>query len=225
MVRRLEMAVAEVDKFITYRLIDSLTDGRGEIWYKFIRDACDGWTVNTEHRVAMFLAETLHESNQYRTLLENLKYSASGLRRTWPSRFNEEDAARMAYDEYAIAERAYGGRLGNGPEGSGDGFRYRGHGIIQITGKDNFLDMGKKIYPVDPQIFVNEPDLLAQPEWAAWAATAWWDSHGCNAAADDDDYMGASRIINLGNRYSTAEPVGWAQRLAMLQHVQTEMGL
>ena len=215
--------MAEVDRFITHKLIDTLTEGRGDTWYQFIRDACDGWMINTEHRVTMFLAETLHESNDYRTLVENLRYSAAGLRQTWKLRFSEEDADRMAYDEYAIGERAYGGRLGNGPEGSGDGFKYRGRGIIQITGLDNYRSMGKLIYPIDPEIFVNEPDLLAQPEWAAFASAAWWDDHGCSIAADEDDFMGVSRIINLGNRNSSAIPVGWTKRLAKLQYVQQEM--
>ena len=212
---------------ITFNLIECLTQGRGDVWFDPIRDACaeakpdgsGGWDITTEHRVAMFLAETLHESNRYRALVENLKYSAAGLRRTWPSRFPDDDAERMAYDEIAIAERAYGGRMGNGPEGSGDGFRYRGRGIIQITGRANYAEMGKLL----AWDLVGDPDQLTAPWVAAFASAAWWDKHGCSAAADDDDFEGVTRIIQLGDRHATGRINGMPERLALLQEVQEAM--
>lgn len=213
---------------ITFDLIDRLTEGRGELWCDPVRDACaeakpdgsGGWDLTTEHRAAMFLAETLHESGRYRTLVENLKYSAAGLLRTWPSRFSAEDAERMAGDEFSIAERAYGGRMGNGPEGSGDGFRYRGRGIIQITGRANYAEMGRLL----DWDLEGDPDQLTAPWIAAFASAAWWDRHGCNAAADDDDFEGVTRIIQLGNRTSTGRINGMRDRLEMLRQVQEAMG-
>lgn len=208
---------------ITFDLMDRLTQGRGEYWYEPVRDACapspDGWDITTEHRVAMFLAETLHESGRYRTLVENLKYSAAALRRTWPSRFSDDDADRMAFDEFAIAERAYGGRMGNRPEGSGDGYLYRGRGIIQITGRSNYAAMGTLL----GDDLVGNPDQLVVPLWAAYASAAWWDRNGCNAAADDDDYEGVTRIIQLGNRHAEGRINGMPERLALLQEVQESL--
>lgn len=212
---------------ITFALIDSLTQGRGEVWFEPVRDACaeskpdgsGGWDLTTEHRLAMFLAETLHESARYRTLVENLKYSAAGLLRTWPSRFSQDDADRMAYDEFSIAERAYGGRNGNGPEGSGDGFRFRGRGIIQITGRANYTEMGRLL----DWDLISDPDQLTAPWIAAFASAAWWDKHGCSAAADDDDFEGVTRIIQLGNRNSTGRINGMPERLALLSEVAEAM--
>lgn len=212
---------------ITFALIDSLTQGRGDVWFDPIHDACmeskpkgdGGWDITTKHRTAMFLANTLEESGRYRTLIENLRYSAAGLRRAWRSRFNEEDAVRMAGDEFAIAERAYGGRMGNGPEGSGDGYRYRGRGIIQITGKDSYAEIGGLL----GWDLLGDPDQLTLPWIAAFASAAWWDTHGCSAAADDDDFEGVCKIINLGDRHSQGTPNGMPDRLAMLQEVQEAM--
>lgn len=214
---------------ITFNLIDKLTQGGGDYWYEPIRDACaeakpdgsGGWDIVTEHRAAMFLAETLHESNRYRTLVESLKYSAKRLREVFGARyFDDHEYELFAYDEYAIGERVYGGRMGNGPEGSGDGFRYRARGIIGITGKDNYDDMGKLLV----WDLVGDPDQLTVPLFAAFASAAWWDKHKCNEAADDDDFEGVTRIIQLGNRHASGRINGMPQRLAMLQEVQEAMG-
>jgi putative chitinase len=204
---------------VTLELIDAITQGRGDFWFEPVRDACDAWEINTEHRVAMFLAQTAHESNRYRTLTENLKYSGAALMRTWRSRFGQDDAERMAYDEFAIAERAYGGRMGNGPEGSGDGFRYRGRGILQITGKASYAEMGKLL----GDDLIGNPEQLVVPLWAAYASAAWWDTHGCSQAADDDDFEGVTRIIQLGDRHNTGRVNGMSERLGLLSEVAAEM--
>lgn len=180
--------------FITIQLINRITGGDGERWTEPVNDACIAWEINTKRRVAMFLAQTAHESAGYRRLIENMKYSAKGLLRTWPQRFTAADAQRMAYDEEAIAERAYGGRMGNRPEGSGDGFRFRGRGLIQITGRTNYNAMGEHL----GADFTAEPELLQHPLWAAFASAAYWDVNGCSEAADRDDYEHVTRIINGG---------------------------
>lgn len=180
-------------------------------WLEWVRDACAAWDINTWPRVSMFLAQTAHESAGFRRLVENLKYSAAGLQRTWPSRFSNDDAQRMAYNEYAIAERAYGGRMGNGPEGSGDGYKYRGRGLIQITGRDNYLSIGEHIgtdinNQPDPEAFLKEPELLAEPMWAAYAAACFWDIHKCSELADQGDFERITRVINGGlNGYEDRE--------------------
>src|SRR5690349_18429243 len=122
---------------VSYALVDSITQGRGDVWYEPVRDACSAWDLNTEHRIAMFLANTAHESARFRRLIESLNYSAKRLLEVFPRYFTADEAEVMAGDEFAIGERVYGGRMGNGPEGSGDGFKFRGRGLIQITGRSN----------------------------------------------------------------------------------------
>jgi putative chitinase len=168
--------------------------GDGERWHSALNNALDRWDINTPERAAMFLAQCAHESGGFKHLVENLKYSANALLRTWPNRFTPEDAVRMAYDERQIAERAYGGRMGNGPEGGGDGYRYRGRGIIQLTGRDNY-DRCSKAFRVD---FIAEPDLLERPEWAALSAGWFWATRGCNALADAGDFTAITQRINGG---------------------------
>lgn len=179
---------------VTAALVDRITGGRADVWHEPVRDACEAWEIDTARRVAMFVAQTAHESAGFRRLLENMKYSAAGLRRTWKQRFSEADADRMAYDEYAIAERAYGGRMGNGPEGTGDGFRYRGRGLIQVTGKTNYLLIGEHL----GGDFIERPDDLTVPIWAAYAAACYWDLSGCSEMADADDFESITRAINGG---------------------------
>lgn len=219
------LAVA-VGALITFDMIDRLTQGRGDVWFEPIRNACadepDGWNINTEHRVAMFLAETLQESNRYKELVENLRYSAAGLMRTFGVHYfpgGIDEAAQFEYNEYAIAERVYGGRMGNGPEGSGEGYKYRGRCPIQQTGKRNYIAAGAELgYDL-----AADPNRLLDPEWGAFAAARWWDRNGCNAAADDDDFEGVTRIIQLGNRHSTGRINGMPERLALLGEVAEAM--
>lgn len=203
---------------VTFSLIDALTQGRGDVWFEPIRDACEAWEINTEHRVAMFLANCMQESRRLRSMVEDLRYSAKTLRGL-KKYFTAEDAERMAYDEFAIAERMYGGRMGNGPEGSGDGFKYRGHGPPQLTGRNNYRRIGQLIgWDLEA-----EPNQIVVPLWGAYAAAAFWDSTGCSKAADDDDFEGVCKIVNVGDRYSTVTPNGMPDRLAMLQEVQEAM--
>jgi putative chitinase len=109
--------------------------------------------------------------------------------------------------------------MGNGPEGSGDGYRYRARGPLGITGRDNYERMSD-LLGAD---LIADPDQLTVPLWGTFAAAAWWDTHGCNQAADDDDFEGVTRIIQLGNRHSTGRINGMPERLAMLSEVQEAM--
>lgn len=178
---------------LTTDLIQSVT-GDAARWYGPLEAACQRRNVYTPERVAMFLAQCAHESGGFRHLVENLRYSAAGLLRTWPTRFTRRQADALAYNEKEIAERAYGGRLGNGPVGSGDGFRYRGRGIIQLTGKDNYARCGAAI----GRELLASPDLLAQPLEAAQSAGWFWAMRGCNELADAGDYRGVTYRINGG---------------------------
>jgi putative chitinase len=157
--------------------------------------------IHAGKRAAAFAATIAHESDGGRRLVESLNYSPQGLRATWPSRFTVADAERMGRvsdrpaDQRAIAERAYGGRMGNATEGSGDGFMFRGRGLIQLTGRDAYRVATDALgLPI-----LQQPDLAAQmnvaAEIAAWTWAAW---KGCNDLADRDNVAGWRQAINGG---------------------------
>ena len=166
-------------------------------------------------RVAAWLATLAHESARFSTLVENLNYSTDGLAQTWPSRYAERDArgnyvrieldGRARYKPNAvargiagrpeqIANMTYAGRLGNGTAGSGDGWRYRGRGLIQITGRDNYARAGAEL-GLD---LIAHPEQLEQPFLAALSAAEWWHRHGCNILADIGDMAEVTRRVNGG---------------------------
>ena len=177
-------------------------------WRGPLEDACFRYAINTPERQIAFLAQCAHESASFTRLEEDLHYSAARLLQIWPSRFTPEDALRMAYDERAIAERAYGGRMGNLPEGEGEGYKYRGRGLLQITGRDGYLKAGNAL-GVD---FVSEPDLVAQPTFAALTAAAFWSRNGCNELADDGRMQSITLRIN-GGLNGQNDRLAWMDRL------------
>lgn len=154
------------------------------------------WKIDSRLRMAAFLAQIGHESSQLRALVENLNYSAEALMRTWPSRFTADTAPAYARQPEKIANRVYGGRMGNGPESSGDGWRYRGRGLIQLTGRDNYRAAGAALgLPLEDQ-----PELLEQADHATQSAAWWWAKHGLNELAD------AGRIQDIGSIINTGKP-------------------
>ncbi len=167
---------------------------RARRWAPLIDGACARWGIDTPRRVAAFVAQTAHESAGLSRLVESLDYSsASRLCEVWPRRFVSLDAALpFVRRPDRLAELVYGGRLGNSR--AGDGWRYRGRGLIQITGRDNYGRAGAAL-GLD---LIGRPELLEQPEAAAQSAAWWWASRGLNACADRDDIAGMTRIINGG---------------------------
>lgn len=154
--------------------------------------------INTPIRKQFFLAQILHESLGLQHLSENLNYSAEALMKTWPSRFKTKKVA----DQYArkpeqIANYVYANRLGNGSEASGDGWKFRGKGAIQLTGKDNYKMAGIRLYG-DANKFIDNPELLLTPDCAAEVACWYWQHRNLNALADAGDFEGVTRKINGG---------------------------
>ena len=150
--------------------------------------------INTPERVAMFLAQVGHESGGLKTVKENLNYSAERLVQVFPKYFRNVSAASYARNPEKIANRVYANRMGNGPEESGDGWKYRGRGAIQLTGKDNYSrfakDMGMTLADV--------PSYLETPEGAIMSAGWFWDVNKLNAPSDAEDVEAATRKINGG---------------------------
>lgn len=168
---------------------------RARIWYGPLLEATRRYKITTAKRQAHFLAQILHESMGLAALEENLNYSAQRICQVWPARFpTVASAAMYAWNPQALANRVYANRLGNGNEASGDGWRYRGRGPIQITGRSNYAVLSRRL-DVD---FVNHPDLLFEPCYGALAAADYWDRRGINAAADADDLERVTRLVNGG---------------------------
>jgi putative chitinase len=162
----------------------------------------DRFEINSSARIAAFLAQVAHESGELRRLVENLNYSAKGLMRVWPKRFPTLEKA-TAYERQPekLANYVYAKRLGNGDEASGDGWRFRGRGLLQITGRGNYRTAAKAL----ELRLEDQPDLLETPPVAALAAAQFWQSRGLNELADDrndddddEDFVRISVIINGG---------------------------
>jgi putative chitinase len=188
-------------------------------WADALNLALERYEITTKARVSSFLAQTAFESSQFNRLIENLSYKTpQRLMSVWPKRFPTE-ASAMPYvgNEEKLANFVYANRLGNGDADSGDGFRYRGRGIIQMTGRTNYEVAGMEL-GLD---LIADPDLLLQLPHAAMSATWFWRNHGLNALADDEtddsdleDFTEITKRINGGT-------VGLKDRLAMLNQVET----
>jgi putative chitinase len=170
------------------------TPAMAEKWAIPLQFVCDKYEINTPERVAGFLAQVGHESGGLRFTVENLNYRADALTRVWPSRFPPGIAESYAMQPEKIANRAYADRMGNGNEASGDGWKYRGRGLIQLTGADNYADFSLS---ADNEA-LSDPDSVAEPELAALSAGWFWSRNGLNALADAKDIVGMTRRVNGG---------------------------
>lgn len=151
--------------------------------------------AESKTRLAHFFAQILHESGCMRFDTENLNYSAAALRRVFGKYFRTDaEANACARNPQKIANRVYANRMGNGDEASGDGWKYRGRGLIQLTGRDNYKAFAAWIG--DPRV-VDEPDLVAT-EYAVHSAVFFWDRNDLNRIADKDDVVALTRRINGG---------------------------
>lgn len=170
------------------------------------------FNINTPLRQAAFLAQCAHESGSFTATVENLNYSKEALVKVWPKHFASV-AFATAYHRQPekIANRAYRDRMGNGDEASGDGWRYRGRGFIQLTGKNNYAAYGKAI-GVDT---VKQPELIEQPLHIVMSAGWFWNTNSLNSLADKEDTLGITKRINGGthgledrkSKYETARKV------------------
>lgn len=159
-----------------------------------INKVIEEFEINTPQRLSMFLAQIGHESAGLTRLHENLNYKAARLTQIFPKYFRNVDPNDYANDPEAIANRVYCSRMGNGDEESGDGYRFRGRGAIQLTGRSNYTACGEDL-EVD---LVNNPDYLETPEGAIRSAAWFWDQHDLNNWADKGDIATVSKKINGG---------------------------
>ncbi len=167
---------------------------RACLWLEALNAAMARFEIDTPRRSAAFLAQVAHESALLTTLEENLDYSASGLLAVFPQRFTPAEAAAYQPRPVAIANRVYASRHGNGDEASGDGWKYRGRGLIQVTFRDNYRACGAAL----GNPFELDPDALVQRGNAALSAAWYWKAHGCNQLADAGDTRAITLKINGG---------------------------
>jgi putative chitinase len=174
---------------MTPQQLDKL--GLNQQWLDPLNETFDKYEINTPKRQACFIGQCMHESGGFKNLQENLNYSAAALMRTWPSRFFDMDTAeKYAHNPEKIASKVYAGRMGNTtPEEAG---KYIGRGLIQLTGKENYENCGLGL-GVD---FLNNPELLATPKYAALSAGWYWNKKGLNALVNDIETM--TKRINGG---------------------------
>lgn len=198
---------------ITLKIVEGLI-GRADApdWLVPLQDASELFEIDTPARVAAFLAQCAHESSGFVRLEENMNYSASRLLAVFPRYFTPEQAINYAYHREAIANRVYANRLGNGDEASGDGWKYRGRGLIQLTGATNYRRCGLEL-KINLHAF---PDLLIEPTFAAHSAAWFWHDRGCNDFVDAGDFEGLTRRINGGT-------IGLEDRIAWLGKVERLM--
>lgn len=174
------------------RLATGCTLARATVFVEPINITLERFEINTPERVAMFLAQVGHESAGLSAVVENLNYSVAGLRSTFPKYFpTNEIAETYARNPMRIANRVYANRLGNGPETSGDGWKFRGRGLIQITGRDNYARIAKDL-DID---CINHPEILESPLYAALSAGQYWEWRGLNNISD---VQTVTRKINGG---------------------------
>ena len=156
--------------------------------------ACARFQIDTPARIAGFIAQCRVESADFTRLEENLHYTTpERIRAVFPSRVPSlADAARLVRNPQALANRVYAARLGNGPEASGDGWRYRGRGIVQLTGRANYADATTAL----GRPYVEQPELVAQPADACLTAAWFWHSRKLSILADSAQWDAITRAVN-----------------------------
>jgi putative chitinase len=162
-------------------------------WLEPLQETFEKYQINTPKRQACFIGQCMHESGGFKFLKENLNYSAKALMATWPSRFPDMDTAeKYERQPEKIANKVYSGRMGNTEDG--DGAKFIGRGLIQLTGKDNYKAFGEAI----GEDLVSNPQLVEEPRYAALSAGWFWNKRGLNALADIMDITTLTVRINGG---------------------------
>jgi putative chitinase len=180
----------------------------GPEWVAPLNETFERFGIATPRQQAAFIGQCSHECANFRILEENLNYAAERLMKIWPSRFKTLEAAQPYHrNPKAIANKVYSGRMGNRDEASGDGWRFRGRGCIQLTGSDAYYHAGKAL-EVD---LWAEPDLVATPQYAALTAGWFWSTRKCNPVAEVGDWTALTKKINGGT-------IGLQDRIKHIEH-------
>jgi putative chitinase len=167
----------------------------GEQWVDALNETFQRFGILSPIQQASFIGQCGHECGNFKTLEENLNYKAETLMKLWKTRFPTiEIANEYARNPKKIANKVYANRMGNRDESSGDGYRFRGRGCIQLTGHANYFHAGQAC----GEDFVMNPDLVATPRYAAMTAGWFWNTHKINQYADSRDFLMMTKKINGG---------------------------
>lgn len=178
------------------------------VWVDALNETFQRFNILTPIQQASFIGQCGHECGNFRVLEENLNYRAETLMKLWKARFPTiEIANEYARNPKKIANKVYANRMGNRDEASGDGYRFRGRGCIQLTGHANYFHAGQAC----GEDFVMQPDLVATPRYAAMTAGWFWDTHKLNQYADRQDFLMMTKKINGGT-------IGLDDRIKHINH-------
>jgi putative chitinase len=186
-------------------------------WHKALAQLLPDYEINTSKRIAAFVAQCAHESGGFMVLKENLNYRAASLRKIFPKYFPDDAIAQryasMPNKQEAIANRVYASRMGNGPEESGDGWRYCGRGLIQLTGRQNYTWFAASL-GISPE---EATEYLGTFEGAAQSACWFWETNKLNQWADAGDIVTLTKRINGGT-------IGLEDRIKHYEHALHVLG-
>ena len=187
-------------------------------WYEALEQLLPDYDINTPQRVAAFIAQCAHESGGFKAIKENLNYKPATLRKLFSKYFPDDSIAEkyasLPNKQEAIANRVYGGRMGNGPESSGDGYRYCGRGLIQLTGKDNYTRFAQSL-EISPE---EVSEYLGTFEGCAQSACWFWEANNLNQWADKGDILTLTKRINGGT-------IGLEDRIKHYNHALHVLGV
>jgi putative chitinase len=183
-------------------------------WLEALNQILPEYDISAPKRVAAFIAQCAHESGGFKFLKENLNYKAESLLKVFPKYFKTLDEAnKYAKKPEKIANKIYGNRMGNGDEASGDGFRYCGRGLIQLTGKENYSWFAASLeMPVE-----DVPEYLQTFEGAVQSACWFWETNNLNGLADKGDIINLTKRINGGT-------IGLEDRIKHYNHALHVLG-
>lgn len=186
-------------------------------WHAALAQLFPDYNINTARRIAAFVAQCAHESGNFMILKENLNYKAATLRKIFPKYFPTDELAQqyasMPNKQEAIANRVYANRMGNGPEESGDGWRFCGRGLIQLTGRENYRWFAASL-GISPE---EATEYLATFEGAAQSACWFWETNNLNQWADKGDIVTLTKRINGGT-------IGLDDRIKHYEHALHVLG-
>ena len=189
-----------------------------ENWHSALSQLFPDYEINTPQRIAAFIAQCAHESGGFMVLKENLNYRAATLRKIFPKYFPTDELAQryasMPNKQEAIANKVYANRMGNGPEESGDGFRYCGRGLIQLTGRNNYAWFAASL-GITPE---EATEYLSTFEGAAQSACWFWETNKLNQWADKGDIVTLTKRINGGT-------IGLDDRIKHYEHALHVLGV
>ena len=187
-------------------------------WHQALSQLLPDYDINTSNRIAAFVAQCAHESGGFMVLKENLNYKAASLRKLFSKYFHNDDIANeyasKPNKQEAIANRIYASRMGNGDEASGDGYKYCGRGLIQLTGKSNYTAFADSL-EIDPE---EASEYLATFEGAAQSACWFWETNNLNQWADKGDIVTLTKRINGGT-------IGLEDRIKHYEHALHVLGV